>query len=242
MFDGLYFEYPKLSFLLFAFLACANLCPLRGESLYFPHLNHFNDVGVKSSTWMWVAKWVMIVSLITAIMSPVKDIKEPIRYEGYSTLFAVDSLTPQRLDQIKTWIAMRPHDLLALYLPPLYKIPLTHDHEALLSMVNQIQKTDSVQPINSSIKSFFVSDKNNWIIIFADDPKHFVHSLPTSIEHSVIPRDDWRGWMKKMDGLHQPIPFLAHHPRREHFFIYPLFLALMAMIVYLYGRNQKGLL
>lgn len=242
MFDGIYFEYPKLSFLLFAFLACANLCPLRRESIYFPHLTHFQEVGVKSPAWMWISKWVMIASLICSIMSPVKDIEEPTRYEGYATLLAVDTMTPKKIEQIKTWIALRPHDSFALYLPPLYKIPMTHDHEAFLSMVDQIPKNTQIQPINTSTKSFFLSEKNGLILIFADDPNAFVHSLPTQIEHSVIPHEGWKQWMIKMSAEYEPIAYLPRHPMREHFFIYPLFLALMAMIAYLYGRNQKGLM
>lgn len=242
MFEGIYFEFPKLSFLLFVFLACDNLCPLRSQALYFPHLSHFSHLGVKAPAWMWISKWVMIVSLITAIMSPIKDVEQAPKFEGYSTLIALDSLTSERVLQIEKWCSLRPHDAIALYCPPRIKIPLTHDHVALLSMIRQIPYDSPTSSLNYTIKSFFPTHERAWIVIFSDDPKTFVHSLPSDIEHAVVPKKDWQKWMSLQNSTHPPIVIESELPHSQRFFIYPLFLGLLAMIVYLYGRNQKGLL
>lgn len=242
MFEGIYFEFPKLSFLLFVFLACDNLCPLRSSALYFPHLNYFSHIGVKAPAWMWIAKWVMITSLIVAIMSPIKDIEQAQKYEGYSILMVIDSLNPQKVEQIKRWCALRPHDALGFYLPPGIKIPLTYDHKGLLSMVEQTPHQSKTIPLDYSIKSFFTTYERPWIVIFSDEPKRFVRSLPTDIEHSIVPKEDCQQWMSLQNSTHPLIVVEPELPHSQRFFIYPLFLGLLAMIVYLYGRNQKGLL
>ncbi|MDD2829833.1 MAG: hypothetical protein PHW18_09700 [Sulfuricurvum sp.] len=242
MFEGIYFEFPKLSFLLFVFFACDNLCPLRASALYFPHLERFQNVGVKKPAWMWISKWVMIASLVVAGMSPIKDIEQPIKFEGYSTLIVCDSLTPQKIEQLEQWCALRPYDKIAFYLPPAIKLPLSYDHEAMLSMIRQIPYTTQSTSITYTIQSFFPTNERNWIVVFSDNPKYVIHSLPHDIENSMVPQDNWREWMKQESAIHKPLLIEPSHPMSQHFYAYPLFLGLMAMIVYLYGRNQKGLL
>ncbi|MDD4855148.1 MAG: VWA domain-containing protein [Sulfuricurvum sp.] len=241
MFEGFYFEFPKLSFLLFVFLACENLCPLRSQMLYFPHISHFGDSGVKSPAWMWISKWLMIVFLIVALMSPVKEIQEPPRFEGYSTLIVADSPDEEMREKIATFIALRPFDAIALYVPDRVKVPLTKDYEALLSILHQLPKTPHVQ-IDYTIKEFLSTQERRWIVIFSNHPKTFVHSIPTQIESSVVPEKQWREWMKKSNHEHDLIPIVTEATRLKYLYFYPLFFGFIAMFVYLFGRNQRGFL
>jgi Ca-activated chloride channel homolog len=241
MFEGFYFEFPKLSFLLFVFLACENLCPLRSQMLYFPHISRFGDAGVKSPAWMWISKWLMIVFLIVTVMSPVKEIEEIPSFEGYSTLIVADSPNEEMKAKITSFIELREHDEIALYVPKNVKIPLTRDHKALLSILNQSPKTPNVQ-IDYTIKEFLSSQERPWIVIFSDHPKTFVHSIPTHIETSVVPYKQWQDWMKKTDSEHPVIPIAEERLQLEYLYFYPLFFGFMAMLVYLFGRNQRGFL
>ena len=210
--------------------------------LYFPHISRFTGVGVKSPAWMWISKWVMIVFFIVALMSPVKEISELPRFEGYSTLIVVDSLDENMIKKIDTFIQMRQHDKIALYLPENIKIPLTADHEVLMKMVHQLPTASKPSTVDYTIKNFLSAEKHPWIVIFSSDPKHFVHSIPTQIETSVVPQKQWNVWMKNQNMYHRPLPIFLPRPSVEYFYFYPLFFGFLAMVVYLYGRNQKGLL
>lgn len=241
MFEGFYFEFPKLSFLLFVFLACENLCPLRSQMLYFPHISRFGDAGVKSPAWMWISKWLMIIFLIVALMSPVKEIQETPRFQGYSTLIVADSPDEAMKAKIASFVELREHDEIALYVPKNVKIPLTRDHEALLSILNQLPKTPKLQ-MDYTIKAFLSTQDRPWIVIFSDCPKTFVHSIPILIETSVVPQKQWREWMQKSNLERPVIPIASERVRLEYFYFYPLFFGFMAMLVYLFGRNQRGFL
>jgi len=241
MFEGFYFEFPKLSFLLFVFLACENLCPLRSQMLYFPRISRFGDAGVKSPAWMWISKWLMIIFLIVALMSPVKEIQETPRFEGYSTLIVADSPDEEMRAKIASFIELRQHDSIALYVPKSVKIPLTRDHEGLLSILKQLPQTSNVQ-IDYTIKEFLSIQERPWIVLFSNHPKTFVHSIPTIIETSIVPQKRWRDWMKKSSLEHPVIPIVEERIRLEYLYFYPLFFGFMAMLVYLFGRNQRGFL
>ena len=240
MFEGVYFEFPKLSFLLFVFLACENLCPLRIPMFYFPHIERFAGAGVKSPAWMWISKWLMIAFLIVAIMSPVREILQIPRFEGYATLIVVDKVDEDVRQNIKSFIELRPHDKIALYLPENIKIPLTTDHNALLAMVDQLPDTPTSSNVDYTIKRFLMSEKHPWIVVFSPRPKAFIHSLPPQIETSIVPQKGWSQWMKIQDEHHKPLPIRLPPPEIEYFYFIPLFLAFLSMMVYLYGRNQKG--
>jgi len=73
MFDGLYFEYPKLITLIFVFIACDAYCKLRPRALYFPHLTRMQEETSKLRTLLLVLKWFALAMLVLAMMSPVRD-------------------------------------------------------------------------------------------------------------------------------------------------------------------------
>ncbi len=75
MFEGFYFEFPKLALLLFFFLACEALCKMKLPSLYFPHTASFLQQSVSKSKLLLFLKWLAIIMMIIAMMSPVKDME-----------------------------------------------------------------------------------------------------------------------------------------------------------------------
>lgn len=97
MFEGIYFEFPKMVFVLFIFLACEALCKMRERGFYFPHIAAFASVTVKPSYWLWLLKWASISLLIVALMSPVKDkVYQPQSMPGYAVALVVDTSTSMR--------------------------------------------------------------------------------------------------------------------------------------------------
>lgn len=243
MFEGIYFQFPKLSFILFFFLACEALCPLRTNALYFPRTLLFGESKMRPPLWMWIAKWAMISFFIVALMSPVRETKEEV--EGYDILFAIDpqSLTSETLNDIQTFIKGRGNDRFALFVPASsdIMIPLSDDYEKLLKIVSQLSVVPTEEKITRQIDRFFTttSEGRGWIILLSAEPKHFVQSLPVDKEISIMaPSEDW---VEALDRSHPPFSVIGVQKYFEYFYIYPLFLGFLAMLAYLYGRNQKGL-
>lgn len=243
MVEGLYFQFPKLSFILFFFLACEALCPLRLNPIYFPRPLLFGSDETKSPLWIWIAKWAMISFFIVALMSPVREIKE--EKQGYDILLVVDpdSIDMQMKEDLRSFIQRRPYDRFALYVPEASAtiVPMSRDHDALERILSQLSHGKAEQPVTREIEHFFstTSEGRGWAIVFSKHPENFIRSLPVSIEVSVIERNAY--WMEMSDRSHPPFVQIAERKYYEYFYVYPLFLGFLSMLLYLYGRNQKGL-
>lgn len=243
MFEGIYFQFPKLGFILFFFLACEALCPLRTNPIYFPRTLLFGSNETKSPLWMWVAKWAMLSFFIVALMSPVREVKEEVR--GYDILIVLDptSIQPEMIGNIQSFIEKRDHDRFALYIPTAspVMIPLSDDHEALIKILTQLPVKRFEGKVTKEIERFFSTtpESRGWVIILSEEPKKLVRSLPIGVEVSIIePTEDW---VEASDRSHPPFGRIAVQKYFEYYYIYPLFIGFLAMLLYLYGRNQKGL-
>jgi Ca-activated chloride channel family protein len=160
MFDGIYFEFPKIAFVIFFFIACETLCKMRLPSIYFPHTAQFMKNTVESSRLLFLLKWIGIVMLILALMSPVKD--EPYELppkKGHEiTLildasqsmdtrgFDVNNPGASRFDIVKKivrdFIQKRKNDNIGLVVFGSYSFiasPLTYDEHILSRIVSQLQ-------------------------------------------------------------------------------------------------------
>lgn len=248
MLEGIYFQFPKLGFLLFFFLACETLCPLRSNPLYFPNTAKFGEVGVKPALWMWISKWAMIILFIIALMSPVSD--KEIAYSGgggYDILFVLE---PAMIDttliaQVSALIDKRPDDAIALWVPGKSEVivPLTYEHDVLKSILAHVSKDENRGVVNTSIRRFFnvSQERAKWAVIISRDPKTFVSSLPSGVESSIAPKNGLRTWIESIHRDHPVLIRQHEHRYVDYFYIYPLFFGFLAMLAYLYGRNQKGL-
>lgn len=241
MFEGIYFQFPKLGFLLFFYLACASLCPLRSAPLYFPRPAWFERSQIRPPVWMWLAKWTMISMLIIALMSPVREIsRQP---EGENILLIVDqkALDKSVRNMIGTILKNHVNDRFALYVPgerPII-IPMTQNREAVLSIVDQIETKNVFSQAGREIERFFPDGREGRAVIFSDRPKEFVRSIPVGLNVVVLERTG--GWK----GVEMPetpkLRILQPNKYFEFYYIYPLFIGFLAMLAYLFGRNQKGL-
>ena len=160
MFDGIYFEFPKILFVIFFFIACEKLCKMKLPSLYFPHTAAFMRNTVASSKLLFLLKWLTIVMMILALMSPVKD--EPYELKpkhGHEIALILDAsgsmkergFDPQnpaasRFDVVKSivkdFIRKRKNDNLGLVVFGEYSFvasPLTYDKNILSRIVSQLQ-------------------------------------------------------------------------------------------------------
>lgn len=160
MFDGLYFELPKIAFVIFFFIACETLCKMKLPSMYFPHANQFMKNSVSSSKTLFLLKWLGIVMMILALMSPVKD--EPYELEpkdGYEIAMILDASQSMqakgfdtsnpnlnRFDVVKEivsdFVEQRKSDNIGLVVFGAYSFiasPLTYDEHILNQIVSQLR-------------------------------------------------------------------------------------------------------
>ena len=159
MFDGFYFEFPKIAFVLFFYLACEALCKMRLPAIYFPHTAQFVNATAGSSKLLWFLKWLGITMLVVALMSPVKDAQVQVKPEqGYDIALVLDasqSMRAQgfdpsdpalnRFDAVKNivndFIARRTSDNLGIVVFGAYSFvatPLTYDRNILAKVVEQL--------------------------------------------------------------------------------------------------------
>jgi len=160
MFDGIYFEFPKILFVIFFFIACETLCKMKLPSIYFPHASQFMKSNIQASKLLFLLKWIGIVMLIVALMSPVKD--EPYELapkEGHEIALILDASQSMeargfdrnnpmesRFDVVKNivrdFIQKRKSDNIGLVVFGAYSFiasPLTYDEHILSRIVSQLQ-------------------------------------------------------------------------------------------------------
>ena len=160
IFGGLYFELPKVVFIIFFFIACETMCKMKLPSLYFPHAGQFMKSTVSSSKLLFFLKWIGIIMMILALMSPVKDEAyelEPKKgYEIAMILDASQSMQAQGFDEtnrqltrfdvvkniVSDFITQRTNDNIGLVVFGAYSFiasPLTYDEHILSRIVSQLQ-------------------------------------------------------------------------------------------------------
>jgi Ca-activated chloride channel family protein len=160
MFDGIYFEFPKILFVIFFFIACETLCKMRLPSLYFPHASQFMKNNIQASKLLFFLKWLGIVMLILALMSPVKDESYELSpkngHEIALILDASGSMNERGFDRndpmltrfdvvkniVSDFIKKRKNDNIGLVVFGSYSFiasPLTYDEHILSRIVSQLQ-------------------------------------------------------------------------------------------------------
>ena len=160
MFNGLYFEFPLFGLIILLFIICERFCRMRLPSIYFPHASQFMKSTLSSSKLLFLLKWLAIVMLIFAIMSPVKDetyeLKPKNGHEIAMILDASQSMQARgfddnninltRFDVVKSivsdFILKRKNDNIGLVVFGAYSFiasPLTYDEHILSRIVSQLQ-------------------------------------------------------------------------------------------------------
>ena len=160
MFDGIYFEFPTLLFVILFFVACEFLCKMKLPSIYFPHASQFMKSNVSASKLLFFLKWLTILMMILALMSPVKD--EPYELkpkQGHEIALILDASgsmkergfdtenpAASRFDVVKSivkdFINKRKNDNMGLVVFGSYSFiasPLTYDKHILSRIVSQLE-------------------------------------------------------------------------------------------------------
>jgi len=246
MFDGIGFLFPKLAFLLFFFLGCETLCPLKNTAIYFPRLFIFEDLGLKRPIWMWIAKWGMIVMAILALMSPVKEISSD-SAQGYDLLVVIDpqDLKAESLNRLETFLQKRDADRIGLWALMEHPVvlPMSEEHKLIYPVLKTVHPEKNPSVVDRSISRFFEGseDQYRWVLIMSDRPEKFVFSLPPGLHADVIGSGTTSKDFENLDEAHPAILIRGLMKYYEYYYFYPLFGSFLFMLLYLYGRNQKGM-
>lgn len=196
MFEGLYFEYPKIATFIFVYIACEAYCKLRSSAIYFPNAAAITQETAKVSTLMWILKWLSIVLLTLSIMSPVKDsVLELSPVEGYDIALVLDASQSMktegfdrarpdmsRFDVVKAiandFIASRKEDNLGMVLFGDYAFvasPLTYDKKILQRVVGHLdigmagRSTALYEAVAQAVRLLSASKAKNKIAILLSD-------------------------------------------------------------------------
>lgn len=159
MLNGIYFEYPFFALILLVFIICHFFCKPKLPSIYFSHAQKFLSTSNPSSRSLLLLKWLCIVMLVLAIMSPVKDKTYELEpKEGYEIALILDAsesmraqgfdrnnLHLTRFDVVKSivsdFISQRKNDNIGLVVFGAYSFiasPLTYDDNILNKIVSQL--------------------------------------------------------------------------------------------------------
>ncbi len=86
------FEHPWVFALILLFWICGRYCPARSQAIFFPHVRRLLSVNASKSRWLEILKWVAIISLLTALASPViTDEYKQIKKKGRDIMLIIDS-------------------------------------------------------------------------------------------------------------------------------------------------------
>jgi len=305
MFDGLYFEFPRLAFVIFFFIACATLCKMKLPSLYFPHAAQFMQKSVSTSKTLFFLKWIAIVMMIVALMSPVID--EPYELEpkkGHEIAlildasqsmqtrgFDVQNPNVSRFDVVKSivrdFIAKRTTDNMGLVVFGAYSFiasPLTYDKNILSRIVAQLQigmagkYTALYESLAQGVNLLKMSESKSKVAILLTDgystqgvdkipletaldmaKKEGIKVYPIGIgneyNQAVLLKiaketggvafgasssDELKAVYKKIDALEKVEIKNETYTYMKYYYFYPLFIALIALMLYVYLRNKRG--
>ena len=196
MFDGFYFEVPKAVSFLLVYMACASLCPMRLTSIYFPHTSSFVKTAASKSKLLFFLKWLGIVMLVLAVMSPVRDVeyeKDP--KKGHEIVLVLDTsesmaqkgfdtanLSKTRFDVVKDivsdFIEQRNNDNLAMVVFGAYSFvasPLTYDTDILKNILLRLEigiagrYTALYNALSQAVHLLHMSEAKSKVIILLTD-------------------------------------------------------------------------
>lgn len=159
MFDGIYFEYPLAAVFLLIFGVCFVFCKMRLPSFYFPHASQFAKDITTQSKILNTLKWLSVIFLTIALMSPVKqfpfmvkprqgiDIALILDTSGSMNTRGFDPYNPSatRFDVVKQivdkFIKHRLNDNIGIVVFGTYSFiasPLTYDKNILRGIVSRL--------------------------------------------------------------------------------------------------------
>lgn len=306
MLEGLYFEFPKLLFLVFFYIACATLCRMKLPSIFFPHTTQFVRESASISKLLFFLKWIGVVMLIVAMMSPVKDEEFSIKpTEGHDIALILDTSQSMsakgfdkedpernRFDVVKSivdaFVKERVSDNIGIVVFGKYSFiaaPLTYDQAIISRIVDQLyigmagKFTALYESLAQSVNLMKASTAKTKIAIVLTDGHNTPGGkvpLEAALEMAkkakikiytvgIGAEREYNGALlkyiaqetggtdfqarkalelqevyAKIDALEKSEIIENSHTYKQYYFLYPLFIAMLSLLGYVYLRNKRG--
>jgi Ca-activated chloride channel family protein len=194
------FEYPFAFAIFILFFICAKWCRPKGISIYFPNMKMLQKASKKSNLLLNSLKYMVIISLVTALASPVNEdelvVKNDKGYEISLILDASGSMSEyNKFGIVKSivdrFIDEREHDKIALSIFADFAyvaVPLTYDKSSIRRLLSRIevgiagkQRTALYEALFLSSNLFKSSDSKEKIAILLTDGMDNAETIPLEV-------------------------------------------------------------
>ena len=194
------FEYPLVFAILVLFLICLKFCKQKGMALYFPNIAMLQKASKKSQTVINTLKFLTIISLVTALASPIKEDDVIVKNDkGYEISLILDASGSMReynkftivKDIVDDFIDKRQHDKLALSIFADFAyvaVPLTYDKKSIKRLLQRIdvgiagqQRTALYEALFLSSNLFKTSKSKEKIAILLTDGMDNTGTIPLDV-------------------------------------------------------------
>jgi Ca-activated chloride channel family protein len=193
------FEYPLVFVILVLFYICNRWCKPKGLSIYFPNIAILQKASKKSSILINFFKILAILSLVTALASPIKEDTLIVKNDkGYEISLILDaSRSMQEYNKfnivreiVSDFIDKREHDKLALSIFADFAyvaVPLTYDKTSLKRLLNKLyigiagNSTALYEALFLSSNLFKTSKSKEKIAILLTDGMDNANTIPLEV-------------------------------------------------------------
>ena len=205
--DRVVFEYPYAILAIIPFVICAIYCKARFDAIIFPHTSLLS-YGIKKTSFLPILKWISIVCIVTALMSPVienkieieknkgyaigllLDISRSMNAPGYTNKFAIVK------NIVRAFIKKREHDQMGIVVFADFAYvasPLTYDKSMLLKILNHLEVgmagnryTAIYDALFFGGKLFVRSNAKSKVIILLTDGENNTQSVPLDVSLRLL--------------------------------------------------------
>ncbi len=206
--DSIIFEHPLAVLAIIPFVICAIYCKIRFEAIIFPHAMLLKKTAKKKSTLLSLFKWLSIIFLIVALMSPIienkieiqknkgyaigllLDISRSMNAPGYVNKFAI----VKRI--VRKFIKKRVHDQIGIVVFADFAYvasPLTYDKSMLLKILDNLhvgmagnRYTAIYDALFFGGKLFESSNAKSKVIILLTDGENNTQTVPFNVSLRLL--------------------------------------------------------
>ena len=194
------FEYPFVFLLLLLFVVCERFCQQKRQQLMLPNLPMLKQVAKKQNIFVNLLKMLMVVLLVTALASPIKEDEVVVQNDkGYEISLLLDASGSMeqynKFDIVKgivqDFLTKREHDKLGLTIFADFAyvaIPLTYDKKSISELLEKIdvgiagkQRTALYEALFMSSKLFKGSSSKHKIAILLTDGMDNAGTIPLDV-------------------------------------------------------------
>ncbi len=298
--DNIIFEYPYVFLIILIFLVCAYFCKARFEAMIFPHMALLQKSTQKKSVILSFFKWLGIISLIVALMSPVIENKIKIqKNKGYAIGLLLDISrsmnAPGYVDKfaivkriVRKFIKKREHDQIGIVVFADFAYvasPLTYDKSMLLNILDNLKVGMAGNSYTAIYDALFFGAKllksshaKSKIIILLTDGENNTQTVPFDVSlrlarkygikvytigigangdfnknelvkiakdtggkfFAANSKEELQKIYANIDKLEKSEIKSDKFIQKDYLYPYPLFLAVISLLLYLYLVNKRG--